>query len=167
GIVYDKQFLFFYPKYGIIQIMGRKRKINLSVGKNKIWHFVVTFALMATGIYYLGLNYVPQKWYETQTMLPNQVESYYVDQWCTSDFGRKEAILWDLTRVDCLAKDYAIEFDFAKKWAESVGQALYYSKMTGKAPAVTLILTSPLDYRYVKRIERLDHGIKIFLIKAF
>ena len=145
--------------------MSRKKK-NFA-GKNRVLHFVVVFLLMLTGIYYMGLNYVPQKWYETQTMLPNQVESYYVNQWCTKDFGRKEAILWDMTRVDCLAKDYAIEFDFAKKWAESIGQSLYYSKMTGKAPAVALILTSPLDYRYVKRVERLDKGIKIFLVKAY
>ena len=147
--------------------MGRKKKNSALVSKNRILHFVVVFLLMLTGVYYIGLNYVPQKWYETQTMMPNQVESYYVNQWCTSDFGRKEAILWDMTRVDCLTKDYAIEFDFGKKWAESVGQALYYSKMTGKAPAVVLILTSPTDYRYAKRIERLDNGIKLFLIKAF
>lgn len=145
--------------------MGRKKKSVLP--KNRILSFVITFLLMATGVYYLGLNYVPQKWYETQTMMPNQVESYYVNQWCTSDFGRKEAVLWDGTRVDCLAKDYAVEFDFAKKWAESIGQALYYSKMTGKKPATAIILTSPLDYRYVKRIERLDNGIKIFLIRAY
>ena len=144
--------------------MGRKKK---SQPKNKYITFAITFVLMATGIYYYGLNYVPQKWYETQTMMPNQVEKYYQDQWCTSDFGRKEVILWDMTRVDCLAKDYAIEFDFAKKWAESIGQALYYSKLTGKKPAVALILTSPTDYKYVKRIERLDNGIKIFLVKAY
>ena len=144
--------------------MGRNKKIY---SQNRIISFAVTFILMATGIYYFGLNYVPHKWYETQKMMPNHVESYYVDQWCTSDFGRKEAILWDMTRVDCLAKDYAVEFDFAKKWAESVGQALYYSKMTGKKPAVALTLTSPLDYRYVKRVERLDNGIKIFLIRAY
>ncbi|MBR1776335.1 hypothetical protein IJ750_04605 [bacterium] len=142
----------------------RKRQ---NFGKNRVLHFVITLILMASGIYYLGLNYVPQKWYETQTMMPNQVESYYVDQWCTPDFGRKEAILWDMTRVDCLSKDYAIEFDFAKKWAESIGQALYYSKLTGKNPAVVLILTSPADYRYVKRIERLESEIKLFLVKAF
>lgn len=145
--------------------MAKKQKQIF--GKNRILHFVITFILMATGVYYFGLNYVPQKWYETQTMMPNQVESYYVNQWCTPDFGRKEAILWDMTRVDCLAKDYAIEFDFAKKWAESIGQSLYYSKLTGKAPAVTLILTSPLDYRYVKRVERLESNIKIFLVKAY
>lgn len=145
--------------------MGRKKKNRLS--KNRVISFAITFLLMVTGIYYVGLNCVPEKWYETQIMMPNQVESYYVNQWCTSDFGRKEAILWDMTRVDCLAKDYAIEFDFAKKWAESVGQALYYSKLTGKTPAVVLILTSNADYRYVKRVERLENGIKIFLVKAY
>lgn len=142
--------------------MGRKKKQS-----NKAIHFLITFVLMATGAYYFFLGYVPQKWYEEQTMRPNQTESYYQNQWCTSDFGRKEAVLWDMTRVDCLTKDYAIEFDFAKKWAESIGQSLYYSKLTGKAPAVALILTSPADYRYVKRIERLDNGIKVFLIKAY
>ena len=145
--------------------MVRKKKQMFK--KNRIISFGVTFLLMLTGVYYLGLNYVPQKWYETQPMLPNQVESYYVNQWCTSDFGRKEAILWDLTRVDCLSKDYAIEFDFAKKWAESIGQSLYYAKMTGKKPAVVLILTSVTDYKYVKKLERLDNGIKIFLVKAY
>lgn len=141
--------------------MGRKKY------QNKTIHFIITFLLMVTGIYYFGLNYVPKKLYEAQTMKPNQVEAYYQNEWCTQDFGRKEAILWDMTRVDCLTKDYAIEFDFAKKWAESIGQALYYSKLTGKAPAIVLILTSPTDYRYVKRIERLDNEIKLFLIKAY
>ena len=87
--------------------------------QNKTVHFIITFLLMATGVYYFGLNYVPKKLYETQTMKPNQVEAYYQNEWCTPDFGRKEVILWDMTRVDCITKDYAIEFDFAKKWAES------------------------------------------------
>ena len=144
--------------------MGRKKKTNPN---NKIISFIATFLLMASGIYYYELNYVPQKWYETQTMMPDQNEAYYVSQWCTADFVWKEAVFWDMTRVDCLAKDYAIEFDFAKKWAESIGQALYYSKMTGKKPAVAIILTSLTDYKYVKRIERLDNNIKVFLIKAY
>ena len=145
--------------------MGRKKKRKNN--NSTIISFVITLLLMVTGVYYIGLNYVPQKWYETQMMMPNQSESYYQNQWCTSDFGRKEAVLWDMTRVDCLAKDYAIEFDFAKKWAESIGQSLYYAKLTGKKPAVALILTSPTDYKYVKRVERLDYGIQIFLIKAY
>jgi hypothetical protein len=91
-------------------------------------------------------------------------EADYVNMYCK---GIIEYRLPDRTRVDCLTDEYAIEFDYAKKWAESIGQSLYYSKMTGKAPAVVLILTSLNDYHYVKRVERLDNGIKIFLIKAF
>ena len=135
--------------------------------QNKVLSFAVTFLLMFTGFYYLGLNYVPLELYDTKTMPADKTEDFYVTQWCDSEFGRKEAVLWDMTRVDCLTKDYAIEFDFAKKWAESAGQSLYYSKMTGKPPAVVLILTALTDYRYVKRLERLDNGIKIFLIKAY
>lgn len=135
--------------------------------KAKIISFMLTFILCACGIFYFSLNYVPKAMYEQQIMRPNMKEAFYVSQWCRDDFGKQEFMLWDNTRVDCLTKDYAIEFDFAKKWAESIGQSLYYAKMTGKQPAVALILTDIKDYKYVKRVERLDNGIKIFLIKAF
>ena len=135
--------------------------------KSKIITFLVTFLLMFSGLYYLGLNYVPLELYDTQVMPANQKEDFYVTQWCDSEFGRKEAVLWDMTRVDCLTKDYAIEFDFAKKWAESVGQSLYYAELTHKKPAVVLILNSWTDLRYVKRVERLNKDIQIFLVKAF
>lgn len=135
--------------------------------KKKILSFIVSFLLIASGVYYFGLSYVPKELYETRTMSPHMPESYYVNQWCSPEFGRKEAVLWDMTRVDCLTKDYAIEFDFAKKWAESIGQSLYYAKMTNKSPAVVIILTKWSDMVYVKRIERLNSDIKIFLVKAF
>lgn len=146
--------------------MGRKTK-KKSGYKNKFIAFVISFLCIASGVLYITLNYVPQKLYETQNMRSGMKESYYVSQWCRDDFGKREFVLWDNTRVDCLTKDYAIEFDFAKKWAESIGQSLYYAKMTGKKPAVVLILSQLEDYKYVKRIERLDNGIKIFLIKAY
>lgn len=135
--------------------------------EKKIVSFGLTFLLIVTGVYYFGLNYVPKTLYETQVMPSDKEEAYYVEKWCSSEFGRREAVLWDMTRVDCLTKDYAIEFDFAKKWAESVGQSLYYAKMTNRLPAVVIILTKWSDLIYVKRIERLNNGIKIFLIKAF
>ena len=135
--------------------------------KKKIIKFVISLILIASGVLYFGLNYVPQKFYKTLVMRPGMNESFYVNQWCQSDFGKREFLLWDMTRVDCLTKDYAIEFDFAKKWAESIGQSMYYAKMTGKAQAVVLILTAPTDYRYVKRVERTNNDIKIFLVRAF
>lgn len=55
-------------------------------------------------------------------------EKYYQNQWCGKWNGSKEDRLKDKTRVDCVTKNYAIEFDFAPKWAESFGQAKYYAK---------------------------------------
>lgn len=62
-------------------------------------------------------------------------------------------MLPDKTRVDCLTDEYAIEFDFAVKWAESLGQALYYSIMTKKKPGIVLIMEDPKDERYLKRLK--------------
>ncbi len=135
--------------------------------QNKVITFIFSLLFIAGGFMYLGLNYVPKSLYNTQTMKSGQTEAYYVEQWCTPSFGKKEFRLWDMTRVDCLTKDYAIEFDFAKKWAESIGQSLYYSEMTHKKPAVVLILTNWTDMRYVKRVERVNKDIQIFLVKAF
>lgn len=146
--------------------MARKSRKHQGY-RNKFIAFAFSFLCIVSGVFYFTLNYVPQKLYKTQDMRSGMKEAFYVSQWCSSDFGKQEFVLWDGTRVDCLTKDYAIEFDFAKKWAESIGQSLYYAKMTGKKPAVVLILTKLEDYRYVKRVERLDKGIKVFLIKAF
>ena len=91
-------------------------------------------------------------------------EKRFVQEFCK---GEIEVKLPDKTRVDCLTDEYAIEFDWAPKWAEGIGQSLYYAKMTGKKPAIALILKKPQDERYVKRIELVDKNITVFKIKAF
>ena len=63
-------------------------------------------------------------------------EKYYQTKMCNKLGGIIEYRLKDRTRVDCLTDDYAIEVDFAKKWAESVGQSLFYAQMTKRDPAV-------------------------------
>ena len=90
-------------------------------------------------------------------------EKDYVNAYCK---GQIEYVLPDRTRIDCLTDEYAIEFDYGKKWAESIGQSLYYAKMTGKKPAVALILNSPKDKRYVERINTVDKNITVFEIKS-
>lgn len=89
-------------------------------------------------------------------------EADYRDDWCE---GEAEVALKDGTRVDCLTDDYAVEVDYAYKWAESIGQSLYYANMTGKAPAVLLIV-APGDSRFVGRFHNAADGlgIKLFLI---
>jgi hypothetical protein len=72
----------------------------------------------------------------------------------------------DKTRVDCLTDGYAIEVDWAKKWAEGVGQSLFYADMTNRKPGVALIVGEN-DQRYLKRINLIakKFNIKIYIIK--
>ena len=91
-------------------------------------------------------------------------ERFYQEKWCSKNNGITEYILPDNTRIDCLTQKYAIEFDFAEKWAEAIGQSMYYSKVTKKKPAICLIIKTENDYKYVKRIEKANKKIKIFLI---
>ena len=94
-----------------------------------------------------------------------QNEKYYQKIWCRENKGITEYILPDKTRVDCLTKNYAVEFDFASKWAESVGQSLYYAKMTSKKPAIVLIMESNDDEKYYNRAELLAKNYNITLFK--
>lgn len=82
-------------------------------------------------------------------------EREYQDAWCTKAGGVTEYRLDDGARVDCVTGEYAIEFDFAPKWAESVGQALYYAEATGLQPGVVLIIERPGDDRELDRLKRL------------
>ena len=94
-------------------------------------------------------------------------EKHYQILLCDELDGEMEYILQDRTRVDCLTDEYAIEVDFAKKWAEGIGQSLYYAYITGKKPAVGFIMNSKKDKRYFKRINALakEYGVKIFVIE--
>lgn len=91
-------------------------------------------------------------------------EKHYVQAYCK---GQVEYRLPDKTRVDCLTEEYAIEFDYGNKWAEGIGQSLYYAKKTGKKPAIALILRSEKDNKYIERINAVDKNIKVFPIKAY
>jgi len=51
-------------------------------------------------------------------------------------------------RVDILTDEYALEVEFANKWKNSIGQALWYGQQTGKQPGIVLILKSKNDYKY-------------------
>jgi hypothetical protein len=83
-------------------------------------------------------------------------EASYQNAWCSAHGGVTEYENKDFTRVDCLTATNAVEFDFANKWAESIGQALHYQLMTGKRAKVVLILEDPQTQMvYYKRVKAL------------
>ncbi len=85
-------------------------------------------------------------------------EKAYQHAWCSTQGGIEEFKNKDYTRIDCLRKTHAVEFDFAHKWAESIGQALYYGLMSGKRAKVVLILENPQKQMiYYDRVKRLSN----------
>lgn len=144
--------------------MARKKKTNINKYLISIVLGIIASIAYNSTFY---LSDISLDKHETYEMKQNMLEGEYVKQWCTPNIGKREFVLIDNTRVDCLTKEYAIEFDFAKKWAESVGQAMYYGKMTNKKPAVAIIKKSPLDEKYIQRIKKINPDLKIFVINAY
>ena len=90
------------------------------------------------------------------------LEKEYQAQWCNAHNGVMEYKLPDYTRVDCLTNTHAIEFDFAPKVYESIGQALYYSIQANKKAGIVLIIENPdTDFKYVKRLKEVARLYKI------
>ncbi|MCP3940031.1 MAG: hypothetical protein GY710_00920 [Desulfobacteraceae bacterium] len=88
-------------------------------------------------------------------------EKYYQNIWCAEKQGKTEQVLSDRTRCDCLTDTHSIEVDFAPKWAESIGQALHYSIMTGKSPGILLIIEKEKDWKYYHRVRKIIESYKL------
>ena len=78
-----------------------------------------------------------------------------------------EVVLQDKARVDCVTNTHAIEFDFAPKWAESIGQALYYGEVLKKKPGIVLIVENPeKSEKYINRVKTIavKSGITLWIM---
>lgn len=95
-------------------------------------------------------------------------EAAYQNKWCKAHNGVTEYKLNDNTRVDCLTTTQAVEFDFADKWAECIGQSLHYGIKTRRKPVCVLIMErGDKDLKYLKRLRRVAYkkGISAYTIK--
>ena len=91
-------------------------------------------------------------------------EKIYQRVFCNKFNGEVEYVLSDKTRVDCLTSLYAIEVDFANKWAESIGQSLYYGMMTERQSGVLLIIEQDtLNLKYLKRLKLVADEVDIVI----
>jgi len=84
-----------------------------------------------------------------QTIHPEKV---YQNAWCAEHKGVTEHVVSGGSRVDCLTDEYAVEVDFARKWQEAIGQAMYYARKTGRKPGIVLIMEHEGDQRYLGRL---------------
>lgn len=88
-------------------------------------------------------------------------EKDYQRHWCKKHQGELEHRLSDGTRVDCLTSEYAVEVEYAHKWAEAIGQSLFYAKMTGRKAGIVLIMTEKGDDRFARRLREVAVAEKI------
>jgi hypothetical protein len=121
----------------------------------------IIFTFIAALLYLLFEEDIPFKKLSTSS----HNEKYYQTKMCNKLGGNMEVVLEDRARIDCLTSEYAIEVDFAKKWAEGIGQSLYYAEMSGKKPAVGLISGTD-DKKFINRLETVakKHNIKVIII---
>ena len=138
--------------------MARRRFFRLST-RNLFYYLLILIVIILTSSSH------DDQFSEFNQKKSHMKEADYVNAYCSGK-GITEYQLPDRTRVDCLTDEYAIEFDYAKKWAESIGQSLYYSKMTGKKPAVAIIIKNPEERIYMDRIKKVNSDIKIIEIKS-
>lgn len=69
---------------------------------------------------------------------------------------KTEARIYDGTRIDLLTENHACEIDWAPKWAEAIGQSLYYSIRAQRKAVVILLLTKTSDEAYVERCRTVN-----------
>lgn len=88
-------------------------------------------------------------------------ERWYQDFQCNALKGHSEfrpaKDRW--VRIDCELPNYSVEVDFASgKQYEAVGQALYYSLLTGKKAGIWLIVEKHSDMKHAVRMVRNIRG---------
>lgn len=95
------------------------------------------------------------------SLLAKQYESYYQDLFADKIGGRTEVVANDNTRCDILTSEYAIEVDFARKWAEAIGQSLNYGKEFDRKSGILLILEKPSDKKHLNRIHKIINSYEL------
>ena len=80
-------------------------------------------------------------------------ETYWQDIIQKEIGGEKEYRLDDGTRVDLLFENKACEIDWASKWAEGIGQSIYYGLKTERPPLVILLCKKDGWEKYRDRVE--------------
>ena len=66
-------------------------------------------------------------------------------KWIAEELGAEaEHRCFDGSRVDVLTDTHAVEVEWASKWEQAIGQAVWYAEVTSREPAV-IVLAGPGD----------------------
>jgi hypothetical protein len=85
-------------------------------------------------------------------IVASQTDAYYVNLVAQKLGGTTEVKL-DGGRADIVTDMYAIEVEFAPKWKESLGQALFYAQRTNKKAGIVIIMKSIEERKYALMLQ--------------
>ena len=125
----------------------------------RVFSFVVIYASILAALSLLVVSFntkakeKPDDVIVIQSQWENQTELYWQDVIQSEIGGEKEFKLDDNTRVDILLDDWACEIDWQSKWAEGIGQSIYYGLKTNRKPLVILLAKKDGWEKYRDRVE--------------
>jgi len=95
-------------------------------------------------------------------------EAEYVDYYCKGTVEYRNS---DKTRTDCYTKENSMEYDFAQKWYECIGQALHYARLNNNYPVCVLILEKDSDFKYLNRaklvVRHYELPMQIWVVRKY
>lgn len=99
-----------------------------------------------------------------QQPLPTDNEIVWSKWLAAQKQGQAEVVLVDGSRADIITAEYAYEVEWVKNWQQAIGQSLLYGVLSGRKPAVILLLRDkPTEKIYILRcgIACAAAGIKL------
>jgi hypothetical protein len=86
---------------------------------------------------------------------------WYRQQWCVDHRGAMDVRMADGGTADCITSTHVVAFQFAPKWGDAIGPALYYSLLTGKKAGIVLIIKEVNDLEHWKRLNATIEHFKL------
>lgn len=137
----------------------------------KHWKFkFISKLLIAVAI----LTFIKLKttWLDTEDTDSNKKnhEAYYIEK-LTKQLNGESEVRIKGGRIDILTDSHAIEVEWAPKWKESIGQALWYAMDKNTKPKIILLLKKQSDLKYFlmlnSAIKRVDMEFDTQYIELF
>ncbi|GAA5482077.1 hypothetical protein [Haloferula sargassicola] len=103
----------------------------------KVPHQIVALIPLVTFSAAIGAEH-PERWYQEKA---------------AEKLGGKMEVRVPDGRVDIVTDEYAIEVEFASKWKNAIGQALWYAMQTNKKAGIVVIIKNAKDAGDAIRLE--------------
>jgi hypothetical protein len=131
-----------------------RRRVRHHARKDNVMKYMI-FLMLIAPVSCFATSYQPSGEYQTK--------------WCTENGGTVNYVHEDDTsKVACIKGRYIVDVDHVGNWKEALGQALYFSAITGRKPGVALIVpNSTEDANNFKNLKLVagKFNIKVWEIK--